>query len=554
MRRLSFLAIAAGVAAMLYWALAQPAPQPMARLFPSGALLYVEAKDFNALLGDWNGSAEKRDWLASVNYDVFSRSQLFLKLGNAQSEFATAAGVPADYAMLTSIAGSNSALAIYDLGKLEFLYITHLPSARALSTALWKARATYQTRHAGAFDYFVKEDKSTHRLAAFAYAGDTLALATREDLIAGALQLMARDSVPSVASEPWFTQSIEASGANQGDLRLIYNMTALLRAPQFRSHWIQRNSPDLRQFSAGLTDLDRSSAEIRERRILLRASSEPAVSDEGPAGQLLASIPDDAGSYRVLLHPTAAQATDWIEDKLFPHTAAAPPDSRFAPGVEETQNAGTELDLETRIDQRPLAQNRDYLRPLRDRLNQAKIDAILEISSTRVDADRVYVEPHSAIVLLAAAAWNSDQMQNALGASAEALWSNSSAATWRTGAGGIRELEGLGQLSIAIDGKWLIISDSAEMVNSVFGRRNRTAIAGAAYAAGWRQAREFPNYERMMTLIDFPNHSSEPGAPAFFSADLASLGRALKRLDQTTIVMHDQGTMLRESVVYKLNP
>ncbi len=93
--------IAAGLG---YWAIAQPAPAPLATLIPSGALLFLEAKDFGTLLADWNGSAEKRVWLASANYQAFSRSSLFIKLERAQTEFATAAGVPPDYALLGSVA------------------------------------------------------------------------------------------------------------------------------------------------------------------------------------------------------------------------------------------------------------------------------------------------------------------------------------------------------------------------------------------------------------------------------------------------------------------
>jgi len=178
-----------------------------------------------------------------------------------------------------------------------------------------------------------------------------------------------------------------------------------------------------------------------------------------------------------------------------------------------------------------------------------------------VDPDQVFVQPHSAIVLLANTAWDADAIQGALGVAVEGVWSNSATPTWRTGAGGVRELEGLGRLAMASDGKLLVIGDSAEMVNAVFARRRRTALAGAAYAAGWRHARELPNFERIAKLIDFPQmpvaSSDEPqgaGEPPFFSGNLGSLGRTLKRVDAVTIVVHDAGTMLRESVVYKLNP
>jgi hypothetical protein len=561
-RLLLFSPIAAALAAMVFWAFAQPAPQPMPSLFPAGALLYLEAKDFGGLLADWNGSAEKRDWLASTNYDAFSRSVLFLKLGDAQTQFATAAGVPTDYALLTSVAGTNSAIAMYDIGKLEFLYVTHVPSSRALNTSLWKTRGTYQTRHAGNADYFVKEDKPSHRVAAFAYTGDLLLLATKEELIAGALRLIAQEAVPSVAGEPWFTNSAQAAAAAPGDLRLVYNMTNLARTFQFRTHWVQNNVAQLREFSAALSDLERVRGEVRERRVLLRTAPEAASeSGESAVGQLLAAVPDDAGLYRAWLHPAGVQAPQWIEEKLFPTATASTPRSKSAPVVEETQDAGSEVDLESRIDERPFTENRDSFKTLRDTLVAARIDAMLDVSSTRVAADQVFVQPHCAIALLANTAWNGDSIRAALGAAAEGVWSNSATATWRTGAGGIRELEGLGKLAMASDGKWLVIGDSAEVVNAVFARRNRAAIAGAAYAAGWRHARELPNFERMTKLIDFPqlpaNAADQPegsGEPPYFSGNLASLGRTLKHIDTATIVVHDAGTMLRESILYKLNP
>jgi hypothetical protein len=516
---------------MIFWALAQPAPQPIATLFPAGALFYLEAKDFTALLAAWNRSPEKRDWLAGSNYEAFSRSTLFLKLGDAQTQFATAAGVPPDYALLTSLAGSNSAAAIYDIGKLEFLYVTHLPSARALNTSLWKTRGSYQTRHSGNADYFIKEDKTLHRVAAFAYVGDALLLSTREDLIAGALQLMAGESQRSVASEPWFTDSVQASGPGQGDLRLIFNMVSLARTAHFRSYWVQSNVPELRQFSSGLADLDVTSTELRERRVLLRATpAEATESIETPTGQLLAVIPDDAGLYRAWLHPSSAQPAQLIEEKLFPPAiASAAPRSKLAPVVSETQDAGSEIDLESRIDEPPLTGDRDALQPLRDRLSAANIDAMLEVSSTKIDPDQVFVRPHSAIVLLANAPWDADAIRAALGA-AESIWP---------------------KIAVAIDGKWLVLGDSTDAVNAVFSRRTRTALPGASYAAGWRHARELPNFERMIKLIDFPQASAEP---LFFSGNIASLGRTLHRVDTASIVIHDAGTLLRESVVYKLTP
>ncbi len=542
MRRLLLVSpLAAALAAMIFWAFAQPAPQTLSSVFPAGALLYLEARDFGALLSQWNGSAEKHEWLGSTNYESFTRSQLSLKLADAQTQFASAAGVPPDYSLLTAVAGSNSAIAMYDIGRLEFLYITHVPSARAMNTSLWKTRGAYQTRHAGNTDYFIKEDKASHRVAAFAYSGDSLLLGTREDLIAGALQLMAGAPQPSVASETWFVNSIQAAAPGPYDLRLVYNMSSLARTFQFRSHWVENNVADLRQFSAGLADLERTRGEIRERRVLLRTAAGQVQEDETATGQLLAAVPDEAGLYRAWLRPSGAQASNWIEEKLFPAATTTGPASKRAPQVSETTEAGSEVDLESRIDERPVTESRDSFKPLRDQLAAAHIDAMLDVSSTRVEADQVFVRAHSAVVLLAGTPWNEGAIRTALAAAADGVWS----------AGASSGLDGLGKPVVASEGKWLVIGDSADLVNAVFSRRNRTALAGAAYAAGWRHARELPNFERMTGLIDFPQGA---GAPPFFSGNLASLGRTLKRVEEESLVVHDAGTLLRESVVYKLNP
>ncbi len=258
LRRL-FVALGGAVLATLaYWALAQPAPPPIASLFPTGAIVYLEARDFASLLADWNASPEKTAWLGSSNYEAFSRSDLFLRLAQAQTEFAAAAGVPPDYALLTSVAGANSALALYNIGNLEFLYLTRVASARALDTTLWKGRGNYQTRRAGGVDYYVKRDPTGFRTVAFAYSGDTLILATTEDLIAGALELLNRQARPSIVSEKWFADAVQAAAPGANDLRLVYNMQRLTQTPHFRSYWAQRNVPALREFSSGVSDLERA--------------------------------------------------------------------------------------------------------------------------------------------------------------------------------------------------------------------------------------------------------------------------------------------------------
>ena len=221
---------------------AQPRRQvDAASLVPAGAALVLQAKDFSTIVADWNTSSEKGKWLGSDNYSAFSRSRLFLRLTEAYGEFAAAAGAPVDMTLVSDLAGGESALAIYDVGKLEFLYVTRMPLAKAMENALWRTRGTYEPRQAAGTPFYVRIDPESKRLVAFGVRDEYLLLATREDLLAGALALIgAQSGATSVQTDGWFAQAIKAAGS-PGDLRLVMNLDALVKEPHFRSYWIQGN-------------------------------------------------------------------------------------------------------------------------------------------------------------------------------------------------------------------------------------------------------------------------------------------------------------------------
>ena len=91
---LSMVCIGAAWAAYQVASPAIPPASSLSRYVPSGAVLYLQAKDFSSLLADWNASPQKRQWLVSSNYEVFSRSRLFLRLNEASGQFTDAAGLP----------------------------------------------------------------------------------------------------------------------------------------------------------------------------------------------------------------------------------------------------------------------------------------------------------------------------------------------------------------------------------------------------------------------------------------------------------------------------
>jgi hypothetical protein len=564
MKRPVTIAVVFASLVLLVWVFAQPpAPTPpeLARLVPAGPLLYIEAKDFGALLTDWKASDEKRLWLEGDNFQVFSRSRLYLKLQQAQTEFAAAAGVPADMDLLANVAGNQSALAIYDIGKLEFLYITRLSSDRFAGGALWKTRGNYQPRQSAGIDYYIKTDPASKRVAAFAVAKDYVLLATREDALAGALVLIAGQPGSAVAGEQWFDKTVREAKA-PGELRMVMDLNKLTRSPHFRSYWIQQNITELKQYGAAIADAGRVSGGFEETRVLLRSAEIAPAWNEAAVGEVVRLAPAGASVYRASASPPAAQAFEVLRHKILnphPETQIA---STTAPNVTLDSGAvGDETQLEIRIDEPPLDTGTpDIGAELRKLLEGVRIEAVLDVGSTRVQPDGVFVGTESGVALLAASEWDAAAVRNAVAAAfGTMLTEDQIGVHWQdrgTGANSYSELDGLQALALAIRGRTLLIATSRQLLESMLaGLANRPSASGARYAAGYRHSAELPNFVKMMRLIDNPlakQTTGDPPEPAFFSGNMGSLGQALARIQSESIVVHDTGSIVTQNVAYKL--
>ncbi len=540
---------------------AAPEEPALSGYCPSGALLYLQAKDFSALLADWNGSPQKQQWLQSGNYQVYSRSRLFLRLKNASDQFTAAAGLPPDMNLLTQAAGRQSALALYDIGKLQFLYITRLASASSMQSALWQTRATFETRSAGGVTFYLRRDPASEREVAFAVSGDYLLLATREDLLAGALQLLAGSKDRTIEGEQWWSQAVAAAGP-EGDLRMVLNLEKLVPSPYFRSYWVQQNITDMKQYSAAVSDLFRSGKEYREERILLKKAAPvgDAAAGEGAAAvaDLLRLIPAEAGVYEVKAAPSAEASFTLLETKLLaPHLGPAVAE-QLAPQVQLTGGeTGSSADLETRIDQAPVlhAISADGGAPLKELLAKNPVRAILQVQATERDKDGVFVRIHSAVALAGSAEWNEAAVHSALvdfvrpGLTAGPL-----GAAWQPKSD-YQELDGLWTFAAAVRGKYLLLSDDPALLNGLLANLNRVAGGKpAVFVAGFNHAREQKNFVCLTALLDRQNAGESAGAehvPQFFSGNIASLSSTLSGVAAEKIVVRDAGEKVLQTVTYE---
>src|SRR3954468_5189104 len=548
----------------------------LAQIFPANPLLYVEAKDFGSLLKDWNTSPEKQTWLKSDNYQVFSRSKLFLRLKHDQGEFAKAAGFPPDMAMLEQVAGSESDFAVYDIGKLEFLYVTRMPEAHAAESVLWKKRGDYQPRKGGNADYYVRVEPESQRTVAFAVSGDYLLLATREDLLAQSLSLMNSSSGKAVAGEGWYTKSVAAAAGQPGDLRMVLNLDAIVATPQFNSYWIQENVGEIKsRYSSEVMDLFRTANEYREERILLLKgdNQQKAVGTgvaspevESEVGQLLRLVPANESFYQSWANPSVDELMSAVSTEILSPHFGPRPATKAAPGAATTSGSvGSESDLETRIDAPQPAPTKVGEDPLKVLLTSAEALSVLKLKNTQQTQDGVFVRPQTAVAIVARNVWSGDNVREVLQKSVENITTARLGATWtprKQGTSTYYELDGLSPLSVFTEKNLLIISSSPETMQALLSEANKPAARGASYAAGFEHSRERGNFIKMTRSIENtgvnaglagnPEHGNDSTRqPKFFSDNIGSLSKTLKRVQTESIEVHDLGDRETQTVRYK---
>jgi len=542
--------------------------QELTTLLPEGALLSIEAHDFDSLLHDWNSSQEKRAWLASDNHEGYSNSRLFWRLSQAQNEFTAAAGLPTDESLLERVAGKESCLGVYDIGNLEFVYLSHLDQAQIEATPLWQMRDKFEQRTETGSTFYVHTDAASSRTAAFAARDGWLILGTREDLVAGVLDRLAGASSHSLAGEEWYVEAVKQAG-ERGDLRMALNLDKIVATPYFRSYWVQQNITDMKQYVSAVSDLYRTSRSYREKRVLLRRAGVSTVS-RGDVQSISALAPEGAVFYAAQAAPTPESVVEALRNNLLEaRPERAQKSFTTAPAEATPQEVGRATQLDVRIDQAPVAVKQvDNDQLLRALLLADAPDALLEVHSARATEQSVFVSLQSAIVLAASRDWDEAAVRDALSAALPSgLTTARLGANWKKRSstdGEYLALDGTVPLYLAVQGRQLLLANDAELIEKILARRQKSAsIAGkdgVTYTAIFHHTqKEQSNFRRLMSQLDRAGHASggdlqanDTGQkPEFFSGNVASFSRVFSNVESEQMVEKDQGEIVTQTVTYQ---
>jgi hypothetical protein len=182
--------------------------------------------------------------------------------------------------------------------------------------------------------------------------------------------------------------------------------------------------------------------------------------------------------------------------------------------------------------------------------------ASLMLQSTERGGTGVFVRMHTGIVLAADKDWDQSAVESAL---VDFIRSGTTASqlgvAWKS-KGDYRQLDGLWPLTVAVRGKYFMVSDDAILMEGLLTNVSRKPEAKPAiFIAGFRHASERNNFVRFFGLIDgtsqakaeFPAISREP---QFFSGNVGSLSDVLSVVSAENVVVRRDGNKELETVIY----
>jgi hypothetical protein len=296
--------------------------------------------------------------------------------------------------------------------------------------------------------------------------------------------------------------------------------------------------------------------------VLLRKNpaTDPTSLAEGSAAvaDLLRLLPRSVGVYQAEANPALAECVSAIETKILsgPINIEVGP-QKTAPEVNFSGNgAADSTDLETRIDQPPVqaSNQRRNRSPLENILVKNPVTAMLQLQSSDVDADGIFVRIRSAIVLHGNAEWSDAEVRSTLTDAAQAnVTTNHLGFAWQQDADHA-QLGGLWSFAIATRGKDLFISDSPQLLSAILpvGDGRPTVLQPAIYIAGFNHRREKGNFNNIARVLDSSGRGTNDQFPSFFSQTIGSLSATFQVLASEKIVIHDQGAVVRQTVSYEL--
>lgn len=293
--------------------------------FPRGALCYAEFKDLPALLKMWNGSELKKRYLETANFKEFQNRHLALKLVSRWQEFNDVLGFEINAETLVGATENQSAVAVYDIGKMEMVFVAPVSDERFAATMFFQNQAEFEAvTLADKTVYYSRDDEADRgrqrQKILFANSKGRFVLATSENLLLRTLaNINHKTRNDSLSDAPDFANLTKRVTPHLAAVWV--DQTKLNEDWYFKRYWLMRNVADLKKFRAGIFDFEMLDDKLIERREFLLTESKASGEQKISAAEirhLESFVPADAPFFRLQsVAGKLQQAANLLCDAIF---------------------------------------------------------------------------------------------------------------------------------------------------------------------------------------------------------------------------------------------
>lgn len=289
---------------------------PLTEYFDMPPILYLEVKDAARVLDEITNAREWGAFLDSASYSGFQKSVLYLKLKQRFDELSGLLGFDVTIENVRRFTGGRSAFMLFDIGALEFVFLTDLPDAAWNKSVLNEFSSKYESRKHEGHEYYIKEKADGSLSFFFARIGRTLIVSNNSDFFFYYFQQLS-DNENIYEKYAAALNSIFGRDTARNELVMYLDRNSINNL-YFRNYWIFNNEDDFDFLLNALITADRNDNGFIERRTMRFAKDSIDIKTNESKSAMEALIPGRAMYYTVSNTAAARRvASDMITELMY---------------------------------------------------------------------------------------------------------------------------------------------------------------------------------------------------------------------------------------------
>lgn len=268
------------IAGIFVWAKASSKENfSLAKNLPPDALVYLQVSELQEFVKIIGESKIGERYLESENFANFQNKRLGIKLAQRFKDISEQTNLPINLAFIGSLSEKEAAIALYDVGKLDLVFVAPMNETVFSASMLLQNSNRFTKENLADGTNFYRMEVSVDRgrqdqNIIFANTNGFLVLATNEKLFVETHKLITtKESKNSLFAQERFNKLTERISPNLATIWL--NQEKLNSDYYFRRYWLMSEVEKLKNIQSGIIDISFNETGLIEKREFLLKEAPP---------------------------------------------------------------------------------------------------------------------------------------------------------------------------------------------------------------------------------------------------------------------------------------